>query len=247
MPKLASLPLATAALILALAASVSAQDYPTKPIRMIIPFPPGGGSDVTGRVCATELWASAWETGDRRQPRRRGRRHRLRACGQCAEGWLYAVDGVARAHGQSVALRPERPLRSDQVLCTGRRHCGEPGHAGGQSRRCGQFGGGFGRAREATAGKAAIRLRGRRQRHASGGELFKHTAKVDMLHVPFRGAGPATIDVIGGHTSFMFGGLLATTAACPIGQAACARGRLAHAQSGLPRCAVDRRSRRARL
>ena len=43
------------------------------------------------------------------------------------------------------------------------------------------------------------------------GELFKYTAKVDMLHVPFRGAGPATIDVIGGHTSLMFGGLLATT------------------------------------
>ena len=43
------------------------------------------------------------------------------------------------------------------------------------------------------------------------GELFKYTAKVDMLHVPFRGAGPATIDVVGGHTSVMFGGLLATT------------------------------------
>src|SRR6185295_7935815 len=43
------------------------------------------------------------------------------------------------------------------------------------------------------------------------GELFKLTAKVDMLHVPFRGAGPATIDVMGGHTDLMFGGLLATT------------------------------------
>jgi tripartite-type tricarboxylate transporter receptor subunit TctC len=43
------------------------------------------------------------------------------------------------------------------------------------------------------------------------GELFKYTAKVDILHVPFRGAGPATIDVVGGHTNLMFGGLLATT------------------------------------
>jgi tripartite-type tricarboxylate transporter receptor subunit TctC len=43
------------------------------------------------------------------------------------------------------------------------------------------------------------------------GELFKYTAKVDMLHVPFKGAGPATVDVVGGHTSLMFGGLLATT------------------------------------
>ena len=45
--------------------------------------------------------------------------------------------------------------------------------------------------------------------YASGGiggslhlamELFKITAGVDLLHVPFRGAGPAVIDVVGGHT-----------------------------------------------
>jgi tripartite-type tricarboxylate transporter receptor subunit TctC len=42
------------------------------------------------------------------------------------------------------------------------------------------------------------------------GELFKYTAKVDMLHVPFKGAGPAAIDVIAGHTNLMFSGLLAS-------------------------------------
>jgi tripartite-type tricarboxylate transporter receptor subunit TctC len=41
-------------------------------------------------------------------------------------------------------------------------------------------------------------------------ELFKYTAKVDILHVPFKGAGPATLDVVGGHTNLLFGGLLAT-------------------------------------
>src|SRR5438876_111546 len=33
-----------------------------------------------------------------------------------------------------------------------------------------------------------------------GGELFKLTAGVDMLHVAFKGGGPALIDVLGGHT-----------------------------------------------
>ena len=33
----------------------ASQEYPTKPIRMIIPFPPGGGSDVAGRVVAAAL------------------------------------------------------------------------------------------------------------------------------------------------------------------------------------------------
>src|SRR6186713_1779077 len=55
MTRSAILPLMAAAFASLLAASVAAQDYPTKPIRMIIPFPPGGGSDVTGRVMATAL------------------------------------------------------------------------------------------------------------------------------------------------------------------------------------------------
>ena len=32
-----------------------AQDYPTKPVRLIIPFPPGGSNDVVGRLIATQL------------------------------------------------------------------------------------------------------------------------------------------------------------------------------------------------
>src|SRR5215470_6795347 len=47
--------LATAALLLALTAGALAQDYPTKPVRLIIPFPPGGSNDVVGRVIATHL------------------------------------------------------------------------------------------------------------------------------------------------------------------------------------------------
>ena len=44
-----------------------------------------------------------------------------------------------------------------------------------------------------------------------GGEMFKVTAGVDLLHVPFKGAGPAMIDLMGGHTSVAF----ATTITAP--------------------------------
>jgi tripartite-type tricarboxylate transporter receptor subunit TctC len=37
------------------------------------------------------------------------------------------------------------------------------------------------------------------------GELFKSLAKVDLLHVPYKGAGPAMIDVMAGHVAMMFG------------------------------------------
>ena len=55
MPHFALLPLKIVALLVAFATTVAAQDFPAKPIRMIIPFPPGGGSDVAGRVVATAL------------------------------------------------------------------------------------------------------------------------------------------------------------------------------------------------
>ena len=44
-----------------------------------------------------------------------------------------------------------------------------------------------------------------------GAELFKLEAGVDILHVPFKGGGPAMIDVIGGHTKVMFSSLVQTT------------------------------------
>ena len=50
-----SLLLKAAGLLLALTTVAAAQDYPTKPVRLIIPFPPGGSNDVVGRVFATHL------------------------------------------------------------------------------------------------------------------------------------------------------------------------------------------------
>ena len=55
MPRIHSLLLKSAGFLLALTTAAAAQDYPTKPIRMIIPFPPGGSNDVVGRLFATHL------------------------------------------------------------------------------------------------------------------------------------------------------------------------------------------------
>lgn len=44
-----------ASILLASAIPSSAQDYPTKPVRLVVPFPPGAGNDTLGRIVATEL------------------------------------------------------------------------------------------------------------------------------------------------------------------------------------------------
>ncbi len=59
--------------ILALSHIAGAQDYPGKPIRWIVTYPPGGPTDVVARAVGAKLTA-AWEPAGRdRQSRRRGR------------------------------------------------------------------------------------------------------------------------------------------------------------------------------
>src|SRR5512132_3211664 len=55
MPKFHATLLAAAGLLLALTTAAAAQEYPSKPVRLIIPFPPGGSNDVVGRLIATHL------------------------------------------------------------------------------------------------------------------------------------------------------------------------------------------------
>jgi tripartite-type tricarboxylate transporter receptor subunit TctC len=211
MPRLASLPLATAAFVFALAASASAQDYPTRPIRMIIPFPPGGGSDVTGRVVATALGERLGKQVivDNRagaggivgselaaNAPKDGYTLLMVSLAHTVNPWLYDLSGrydpirsfapvaVIAASPVILVVNPSVQANSvEELVALAKKQPGKLQYA--------------------SAGVGSVT-------HLAG-ELFKYIAKVNMLHVPFRGAGPATIDVIGGHTNLMFGGLLATT------------------------------------
>jgi len=210
MPRSASLPLVTAAFVLALTAFAAAQDYPTKPIRMIIPFPPGGGSDVTGRVVATALGERLGKQVivDNRagaggvvgselaaNASKDGYTLLMVSLAHTVNPWLYELNGrydpiksfapvaIIAASPVVLVVNPNLPVHSvTDLLALAKQQPGKLQYA--------------------SAGIGSVT-------HLAG-ELFKYTAKVDMLHVPFRGAGPATIDVVGGHTSLMFGGLLAT-------------------------------------
>ena len=54
-------------------------------------------------------------------------------------------------------------------------------------------------------GKLAFASGGNGSSNHLAGELFKSLAKVDVLHVPYKGAGPAMVDVMAGHVHLMFG------------------------------------------
>jgi tripartite-type tricarboxylate transporter receptor subunit TctC len=210
MPGFTSLPLAAALCAVVLAASAAAQEYPVKPIRMIIPFPPGGGNDVAGRVVATALTdrlgrqvivdnragaGGVIGTELAANAAKDGYTVLVVSLAHTVTPWLYELNGryhpiksfapvaIVAASPVVLVVNPSVPVHSVADLVAVAKK--QPG-----------------KLQYASAGVGSVT-------HLSA-ELFKYMAKVEILHVPFKGAAPATLDVIGGHTNLIFGGLLAS-------------------------------------
>ena len=202
--------LRAAALLVALTATAAAQDYPNKPVRLIIPFPPGGSNDVVGRLIATQL---SEKLGKQVVVENRGAGAGgvvgteavanapndgytlgIISLAHAVNPWLYKLpyDPIKSftpiailASGPNVlVVNPSLPINSVQELLAAAK--AKPGQLQYASAGIGSF------------------------QHL-GGELFKLMAKVNLLHVLFKGGGPAMIDVIGGHTKIMFSSLVQTT------------------------------------
>ena len=247
MPRLHSTLLKAAGLLLALTTTAAAQDYPTKPVRLIIPFPPGGSNDVVGRLIATASRREARQAGRRRQPRRRRRRrgrHRASPRRRPKDGYTLLIISLAHAVNpgstSSPTIRSRRSRRSP--FSPPARTCwwsiptlpvnSVKDLIALAKEKPGQL-------QYASAGVGSFQ-------HL-GGELFKLTAGVNLLHVPFKGGGPAMIDVIGGHTKIMFSSLVQTTPHIRSGKLQALGIGGADAQSGIAGRADHRGSRRARL
>ncbi len=201
--------LKAAMLLLALTVTAAAQDYPTKPIRLIIPFPPGGSNDVVGRVIATQLSEAlgkqvvvdnragaggviGTEVAANSPPD--GYTLLVISIAHAVNPWLYKLNydpiksfvpvGIMASGPNVLVVNPELPVKTVKELIDLAKK--EPG-----------------KIQYASAGVGSFQ-------HL-GGELFKLEAGVNLLHVPFKGGGPSMTDVIGGHTKVMFSSLVQTT------------------------------------
>ncbi|MPZ44976.1 MAG: hypothetical protein GEV05_16560 [Betaproteobacteria bacterium] len=153
----------------------------------------------------TEAFGAAATERHRRQPSRRRRHPRQRAC--------HEVAG-RRLHAAACGTRPDRRRAvyvSESGLCAGQGS--RYGHArrylslypGRASTRSGAQCAGADRLGQGEPGKAQHGL-GRRRRRAAhrGRALQQHMAHTKMTHIPYKGTGPATIDLIGGHADLGF-------------------------------------------
>jgi tripartite-type tricarboxylate transporter receptor subunit TctC/ribulose-5-phosphate 4-epimerase/fuculose-1-phosphate aldolase len=205
-----------ASLLFALAPNASADDYPNRPVRLIIPFPPGGSNDVVGRLVAQQL---SVKLGQQVYVDNRGGAGGTIGTEACAnatpDGYTICIISIAHAvnpglyklkydpiksftpisifaTGPNVlVVNPTSPIRSVKDLIALAKE--KPGSLNYASAGVGSF------------------------QHL-GAELFKLQAGVNIVHVPYKGGGPAMQDVIAGHVKIMFSSLVQTTPFIKSGQ-----------------------------
>jgi tripartite-type tricarboxylate transporter receptor subunit TctC len=181
----------------------SAQDYPNRPIRFIVPYPPGGGTDVVARVMNDAL---AVELG---QPiiidNRGGAAGNVGtdlAAKAPADG--YNVLFTLSSHTINPKLYDKLPFDVErdfvpislaaaipQILVA------NPSVPVNNVKELIAFA-------KANPGKLNYASAGTGSPGHMAGELFKIKTGVDIVHIPYKGGGPAVVDTIGGQVQLLF-------------------------------------------
>ena len=193
---------------LAIAAPAAAQNYPVKPVRIIAPFAPGGGTDFIARVAAQKLTESLGqqvivenrpgaggslgaELGAKAAPD--GYTFTLIAGSYAVNPSLYklnfdSVNDITPVIQLSqgpflIVAHPSLPIRNVKDLIALAKS--KPGNLN-----------------YASSGVGSIV-------HLAT-ELFADMAGIKMVHIPYKGTGPAITDTIGGQTQLLWGSIAAT-------------------------------------
>jgi tripartite-type tricarboxylate transporter receptor subunit TctC len=185
--------------------AVHAQSYPTKPVRLISPYPPGGGTDATARIIAQAL-------GDQMGQQvivdsRGGASGRIGtevAAKSPPDGYTLVLGNVAPLAilpGSGMKL-PYEPLRdfqpvsliatSDYILTV---------HPSLPAKNVKEL---IALARAKPAALAYASSGNMGGPHLAG-ELINLLAKVSILHIPYKGNGPAAVAILTGEAQLMFG------------------------------------------
>lgn len=194
--------------LLFVAGGVHAQKYPTKPIRLLVPFAPGGGTDIVARVIAQKASESLGQSVvvDNR-PGGGGTIGAETAVRANPDG--YTLIMVSGSYGTNAALYklPYDPLNDIQPIIM----IGESGfvvalHPSVPIKS----------AKELIAYTKANPAKLNYASTGTGGithlstELFSLMAGIKMTHIPYKGTGPALNDLIGGQIQLLFGSMPST-------------------------------------
>jgi tripartite-type tricarboxylate transporter receptor subunit TctC len=179
--------------------------YPTRPIRLIVPFPPGGSNDILGRMLAQRL---TQRLGQQVVVDNRAGGNAIIGTDIVAKavpnGYTLLITSTAfttSAAIQKLPYDPRKSFTSISLLGSGPAVLAVTPALPVRSTKelIAMAKGKAGQLRFASSGTGGI--------NHFAGELFKNMAGVDLVHVPYKGGGPAMIDVMAGHLELMFGTL----------------------------------------
>ncbi len=191
-------------LLLLTAVNAVAQKYPDRPIRLVVPFPPGGGSDITGRTIAQKLGEAL---GTQIIVDNRGGAGGNIGTDIVAkavpDGYtlVMALSGPFSINGSLMGKLPFDPLK-DFALITlaGATPNLLVAHPSVQAHTVKELI----VLAKASPGRINFASSGLGTPAQLAGELFNTMAGVKLVHVPYKGAAPALTDLLAGQVQLMF-------------------------------------------
>ncbi len=187
--------------------TTDAQTYPNRPVRLIVPFPPGGSVDIIARIVAPPLSKLLGQTVlVDNHPGAGGNIGADIAAKSPADGYTLLLCQSA-SHAISPALYKKLPYDHLKdfvpISLVGTTPAVLIVHPSMPVRSVSEY---IAYAK-ANPGKITYASSGVGASGHLTGELFKSMAGVELLHVPYKGGAPAQADLIGGHVLSMFGSL----------------------------------------
>jgi len=189
--------------MLLLPSFAAAEDYPSKPIRLIVPFPPGGPNDIIARVVGQRMSEIA------KQPviidNRSGSAGALgtdAVAKSAPDGYTIAITSASSLAilptMEKIAYDPQKDLAPVTLVATVPEMLVVASNV--PARNMAELVA----LAKAQPGKLNFASAGIGGLPHLAGELFKLTAKIDIVHVPYRGAAPAINDLLGQQVQMTF-------------------------------------------
>jgi tripartite-type tricarboxylate transporter receptor subunit TctC len=184
-----------------------AQAWPVKPVTIIVPFPPGGGTDAFARPLAAQLTKQLGRQVITDNKGGAGGTVGASAAAKAApDGYTFFLGAVHHAIAPSFYSKLDYDITRDLVPLTVVANPPQVVVANPQKVAANDLRSFVDAARKAP-GKLNYGSAGNGTSHHLAGELFKIQSKTFITHIPYRGAGPALTDLMAGQVDVMFDGL----------------------------------------
>ena len=183
--------------------------YPSKPITLVVTYPPGGGADAMARLIAPQMGKALGQAiVIDNKPGAGGQIGAAAVAKASPDGYTLMLDASSFAVNPS--LYPKLPYDSSKAFQPVGVVALFPNvvlvNANFPAKNIAELVAAARKSKDAVSYASS----GNGSAQHLAGALFESAAKVDMVHVPYKGGGPALNDVIGGQVPLFFGNLAST-------------------------------------